>query len=206
MLDQGLDESRNGNDQNRLALQWQQDPFEKDPRLTMHLLDLYFHHAGCATYGIFPRRPFLAWAESNRDKTLESLMLFYAVLAIGSLYSADPDKCALGKRFAHVASYAAEKQFGKFSLQLCQSRLLLALYYFAQGKSQKAWDFCGAGLRAIISLRLNTEEGVKELIDGMQELDFDFDRWTLEECCRRTFWSGFLIEVSCGPYNLESLL
>jgi len=190
----GLEDSRPGQYQDRLALQWEQDPFQADPRLTMHLLGLYFLHAGRSTYGIFPRRPFLAWVETNRGKTPASLMLLYSVLAIGSLYSADPDKCALGKRFASIASYAAEKLFGKFSLPLCQSRLMLALYYFAQGESQKAWDFCGAGLRAISYLGLNTEEGFKELAEGMRDFDFDFDRCTWEECCRRTFWSGFLVE------------
>lgn len=194
--DPGIDDPRHGSYQDQLALQWEQDPFETDSRLTLHLLDLYFLHAGRATYGIFPRRPFLSWVESNHDKDQDHLMILYAVLAMGSLFSADPDKRALGKRFASVASYAAEKRFGKFSLQLCQTRLMLALYYFAQGKSQEAWDFCGAGLRAISALKLNTEEGVKELGDSTTTLDYGLDRWTFEECCRRTFWSGLLMDVS----------
>lgn len=194
MPEQGLDDPRRGSHQDRLAIQWEQDPFESDPRLTMHLLDLYFLHAGRATYGMFPRRPFLAWVDSNRDKNQNSLMLLYSILAMGSLYSSDPDKRALGKRFACVASYAAEKSFGRFSLQLCQTRLLLALYSFARGKSQEALDFCGAGLRAISALKLNTEEGVKELTEQTRDPVFDFDRLTFEECCRRTFWSGFLME------------
>ncbi|KAH7079573.1 hypothetical protein FB567DRAFT_551991 [Paraphoma chrysanthemicola] len=194
--DQGVDDHRRGSYQDRLALQWEQDPYETDPRLTVHLLDLYFLHAGRATYGIFPRRPFIAWVESTREKNQDQLMLLYTVLAMGSLFSSDPDKRALGKRFAAVASYAAEKRFGRFTLQLCQSRLLLALYLFARGKSQEAWDFCGAGLRAISALKLNTEEGITELAESDPELDFGFDRWTYEECCRRTFWSGVLMDVS----------
>jgi hypothetical protein len=162
----------------------------------MHLLDLYFLHAGRATYGMFPRRPFLAWVEATRDKDQDHLMLLYSVLAMGSLFSTDPEKRALGKRFASVASYAAEKRFGRFSLQLCQTRLMVGLYYFARGKSQEAWDFCGAGLRALSALKLNTEEGVKELADSSANLDYGFDRWTYEECCRRTFWSGLLMDVS----------
>lgn len=194
--DQGLEDPRRGSYQDQLALQWEQDPSETDPRLTIHLLDLYFLHAGRATYGMFPRRPFLAWVETDRDKNQDHLMLLYSVLAIGSLFSTDPDKKALGKRFAAVASYAAEKRFGKFSLQLCQCRLMLALYYFTRGKSQEAWDFCGAGLRAISALKLNTEEGIKDLMEASPDLDYGFDRWTYEECCRRTFWSGLLMDVS----------
>jgi hypothetical protein len=125
---------------------------------------------------------------------------------MGSLFSPDADKRALGKRFAAVATYAAEKRFGKFSLQLCQSRLLLALYHFAQGKSQEAWDFCGGGLRAISALKLNTEEGVKEMVDGAPELEYGFDRRTFEECCRRTFWSGFLMDVSLDVTRLTTTI
>lgn len=162
----------------------------------MHLLDLYFLHAGRATYGIFPRRPFITWVETNRDKNQDQLMVLYIVVALGSLFSADPEKRALGKRFAAVASYAAEKRFGRFTLQLCQTRLMLALYSFARGKSQEAWDFCGAGLRAISALKLNTEEGVKDLAENNPDLDYGFDQHTYEECCRRTFWSGLLMDVS----------
>ncbi|KAH8731897.1 fungal-specific transcription factor domain-containing protein [Phaeosphaeriaceae sp. PMI808] len=199
--EQGADDPRRGSYQDQFAIQWEQDPYETDPRLTMHLLDLYFLHAGRATYGMFPRRPFIAWVKSSQEKNQDHLMLLYTILALGSLFSADPDKRILGKRFAAVASYAAEKRFGRFTLQLCQARLMLALYLFARGKSQEAWDFCGAGLRAISALKLNTEEGVKELADSIPGLDFGFDRWTFEECCRRTFWSGLLMDRYNGFFG-----
>ncbi|KAF2269300.1 hypothetical protein CC78DRAFT_276870 [Lojkania enalia] len=188
------DDPRRGLHQDQLAVQWEQDPYETDPRLTMQLLDLYFLHAGRATYGMFPRKPFLTWIENNHEKSQDHLMLLYSVLAMGSVFSNDPEKRILGKRFAAIAAYGTEKKFGKFTLQLCQSRLMLALYNFSCGRAQEAWDFCGAGLRAISALKLNTEEGVKELPDTMAELDYGFDRRTLEECCRRTFWSGFLMD------------
>ena len=99
--------------QDQLAIQWEQDPHETDPRLTMHLLDLYFQHAGRATYGMFPRASFLAWVETSHDKSQDHLMLLYSVLAMGSIFSPDPDKRNLGKRFSSVAAYATEKRFGK---------------------------------------------------------------------------------------------
>ncbi len=195
--EQSFEDPGRGSYHDQRALLWEQDPFETDPRLTMHLLDLYFLNAGQATYALFPRRPFLGWVESDRAKHQDQLMLLYSVLAIGSLFSAEPDRYTLGNRFAAVASYAAEKRFGSFSLQLCQCRLMLALYHFALGNSQEAWDFCGAGLCAISALRLNTEESVKELTESASSLKYGFDRWTYEECCRRTFWSGLLMDVSC---------
>lgn len=193
--------------QDHLALQWEQDPSELDPSVTSHILDLYFLHAGRATYGMFPRKSFMSWAQSGRrNKSQDDRMLLYAVLAMGSIFSPDANKRALGKRFATVATYAAEKRFGKFSLQLCQSRLLLALYLFAQGKAQEAWDFCGGGLRAISALSLNTEEGIRDLADETPGLEYGFDRQTFEECCRRTFWSGFLMDVSLDVTRLTTTI
>ena len=194
------DDPRRSAHQDQLAMQWEQDPYEAEPRLTMHILDLYFRHAGRATYGIFPRRPFLAWVESPREKNQDDRMLLYSVLAMGSIFSPEPEQRNIGKQFAAIAAYATEKRFGKFTLQLCQSRLMLALYNFARGKSTQAWDFCGAGLRAISALRLNTEEGIKDLPEDT-ELEYGFDRWTLEECCRRTFWSGYLMDVSSVAFT-----
>ncbi|KAL6706238.1 hypothetical protein ACN47E_005973 [Coniothyrium glycines] len=199
--EQGIHDSTRGSYHDQIALQWDQDPFETDPGLTLCLLDLYFLHAGRVTYGLFPRGPFIKWVQSRHDKDQDSLMLLYSVLALGSLFSSDPDKRTLGKRFAAVASYAAEKRFGKFSLQLCQTRLMLALYLFARGRSQEAWDFCGAGLRAISALRINTEEGVQELAESVAHLKYGFDHWTFEECCRRTFWSGLLMDRYNGFFG-----
>jgi hypothetical protein len=198
--------ARRGSHQDQLAIQWEQDPYETDARLTMHLLDLYFLHAGRATYGMFPRKPFMIWVETNHEKTQDYLMLLYSVLAMGSIFSPEPETRSIGRRFAAIAAYGTEKRFGRFTLQLCQSRLVLALYNFARGKTQEAWDFCGAGLRAISALKLNTEEGVKELPDASIGLDYGFDRRTLEECCRRTFWSGFLMDVSSTAFTATTSL
>ena len=192
--------------QDHLALQWEQDPGELDPRVTSHILEMYFRHAGRATYGMFPRKAFMSWAQSGRRKSQDDRMVLYSVLAMGSLFSPDAENRALGKRFAAVATYAAEKRFGKFSLQLCQGRLLLALYYFAQGKAQPAWDFCGGGLRVLSALNLNTDEGIKVLADEAPESGYGFNRRTFEECCRRTFWSGFLMDVSLDVARLTTTI
>lgn len=195
-MNMDTDEARRALHRDHLAVQWEQDPYETNPRLTMQLLDLYFLHAGRAAYGMFPPKPFLVWVETSRDKGQDHLMLLYSVLAMGSLFSDESEHRAVGKQFAAISSYATEKRFGKFTLQLCQSRLLLAQYNFACGKAQDAWDFCGAGLRALSALNLNAEEGVRELADATQDFDYGLNRRTFEECCRRTFWSGFLMDVS----------
>lgn len=187
----------------QLALGWEHDPYEADPGLTSHLLDLYFTHIGSATYCMFPRQHFTAWVETCREKSHDGRMLLYSVLAMGSIFATDSEKRSVGKQFAGIATYATEKRFGKFSLQLCQGRLMLALYNFARGKATEAWDFCGLALRAISALKLNTEEGVKDIPDDT-DLDFGFDRSTLEECRRRTFWSGFLMDVSSTDFIMAT--
>ncbi|KAF2448641.1 hypothetical protein P171DRAFT_352634 [Karstenula rhodostoma CBS 690.94] len=198
---QDPDDLSRGSHQDQLAMQWEQDPYDADPRLTMYLLDLYFLHAGRATYGMFPCRPFLTWVETNREKNQDHLMLLYSVLAMGSVFSTDAEHRSVGKWYAAVAAHAMEKRFGKFTLQLCQSRLVLGLYNFARGKSQEAWDYCGAGLRALSALKLNSEDGIKELPETAADTPYGFDRLTLEECCRRTFWSGFLMDVSSTAFT-----
>ncbi|KAF2816212.1 uncharacterized protein BDZ99DRAFT_494075 [Mytilinidion resinicola] len=171
---------------------WEQDPYEADPHLTISLLGLYFTHVGSVTYCMFPREQFIAWVVMCREKSQDDRMLLYILLAMGSVFSPDVGQRSVGKRFAEIAAHASRKRFGKFSLQLCQSRLMLALFYFSRGKAAEAWDYSGASLRAISALKLNTEEGVKDFPDD--DLDFGFDRPTLEECRRRTFWSGFLMD------------
>lgn len=193
---QDMEDLRQGTHRDQLAVFWEQDPYDVDAEQSMHFLDLYFDHAGRATYCIFPRQPFLAWVRNNREKNQDHRMLLYSILAMGSVFTTDADKRRIGKHFAAVAAYAIEKRLGKFSLQLCQSRLLLGLYYFARDRFDESWDLCGGALRALSALRLNTEEGVKSLPDLLPELDYGFDRPTFEECCRRTFWSGFLMDVS----------
>jgi len=193
------DGQRGSHHVDQLALGWGYDPYVADPGLTSHLLSLYFAHVGSATYCIFPRQHFTAWVETCREKTRDDRMLLYSVLAMGSIFDMDFKKRSVGKQFAGIATYAIEKRFGKFSLQLCQGRLMLALYNFARGKATEAWDFCGSALRAISALKLNTEEGVKDIPDDT-DLDFGFDRSTLEECRRRTFWSGFLMDVSSTDF------
>lgn len=200
------DDPRRGPDQDQLAMQWEQDPYDVNPGLTMQLLDLYFLHAGRATYGMFPRTSFLTWVQNSREKSPDHLMLLYSVLAMGSIFSLDAEKRNAGKRHAAIATHAMERRFGKFTLQLCQSRLMLALYNFARGKSQEAWDYCGTGLRALSALKLNTEDGVKELPETATDAPYGFDRLTLEECCRRTFWSGFLMDVSSTAFTATTAL
>lgn len=174
---------------------WQADPYELDAELTTQLIDIYFVRVNAATYSMFPRRPFTCWVEKCRDKTPEDLMLLYSMLAMASVFSSCSRRNSLLKDFASIAQHAVDKSHGKFSLQLAQSRMMLALYHFASGKPKEAWDYCGMGLRAAAALDLSTEKGALAFSeDGAQ--DYGFSRPALAECRRRTFWSLYLMDVS----------
>lgn len=177
-----------------LDLDMPQDPYELDPELTTHLLSTYFEYINSATYTIFPREPFMRWAADCREKSSEDLMLIYAMLAIGTFYSQRPERLSCAKRFGIIARRSIERSFGRFSLQLVQARMLVSLYHYATGDSDKAWDYCGTSFRAITALGLGKEPEGKLL----KQATFDFEEETLKECYRRTFWSAYLMDRLTG--------
>lgn len=187
----------------QFSLGWDTDPYAVDPKHTLSLLELYFEHIGSATYCMFPKKQFLEWVQNCSTKSQDDRMLLYSVLAMGSTFAIDPMLRSLGRHLAEIASHACEKKVGKFSLQLCQSRLMIGLFNWASGKAAEsiAWDISGSAFRSISALGLNTEKGVSNLDEGMT---YGFDRPTLEECRRRTFWSGFLMDVSNPLSIMES--
>ncbi|KAI9722977.1 MAG: hypothetical protein M1812_001426 [Candelaria pacifica] len=187
---------------------WQIDPYELDAELTTHLIDIYFVRVNAATYSIFPRRYFTSWVEDCRDKTPNDLMLLYSMLAMASVFSSCSKRNSSARDFASIAQHALEKSHGKFSLQLAQSRMMLALYHFAIGKPKESWDYCGMGLRAAAALDLSSEKGALTISDDDAQI-YGFSRPVLAECRRRTFWSlylmdrfsGFCTGHPCGLHN-----
>ncbi|KAK5012860.1 hypothetical protein LTR39_003942, partial [Cryomyces antarcticus] len=171
------------------------DPYNVDPELTLYLLDLYFTHINSATYCMFPPKTFRHWVVHNRRKSQNELMVLYACLAMGSIF-ADTKGSGCGRHFAEIATFAVARKQGRFSLELAQSRLMLALYNFARGKDGLAWDHCGSALRALSALKLNSEDGVMDIPDSLngELLGFGLDRIKMIECRRRTFWSGVLMD------------
>jgi hypothetical protein len=118
-------------------------------------------------------------------------MLFYSVLALGSIFSPKSEHKALGAQYASVSRYACDNR--RFTIQLVQSRLLLSLYYFAINNPNDAWDFCGAAVRAASGLRLNVE--IEKSEDAfLQAYPYGLNRHGYAECRRRTFWSCYLVD------------
>ena len=177
------------------AAEWRADPFELDPESANYHLNLYFDHINSATYCMFPKKPFMKWCHTKRDKSPDDRMLIYCLLSMGAVFSDKPDRTATLKRLMSAADHALQNSWGKFSLQLVQSRLMLGFVHFSLGNSTKSWDYCGTAVRAACGLRLNTEDGVSD-VNSEQELEYGFNKAAMEECHRRTFWSAFIMDVS----------
>ncbi len=180
------------------SFDWANDPYHVDPEITMHYMETYFNHINAATYRLFPRRLFLDWVRSETVKLPDDLMLIYTMLAMGSVFSSRAERKHEGSLFGKIARFAVERNHGNYSLQLIQSRLLLALYHFSIGDTHKAWDYGGMGFRVVSGLRLNLEDGITETRDD-DVLDYGMNRHALEECRRRTFWVAYMMDVSLPP-------
>lgn len=177
------------------SFNWGNDPYEVDPEVTMHYIETYFIHINAATYRIFPRKLFLKWVKTETAKSPDDLMILYTMLAMGSVFSSKAERKHEGSLFNKIARYAVEKNHGKYSLQLVQSRLLLAFYHFSLGEPHKAWDYGGMAFRVASGLKLNLEEGVTDISDD-DLMDYGLNRHALAECRRRTFWSAYMMDVS----------
>ena len=176
-----------------LSPMWDQDPFEFDERMTEYYLDQYFTKVNYSTYGMFPKGLFMKWVQQCRQKTSWDKMLLYAMLANGTIFAITPERHADGKTFSSIAHRIIAESAGVFNLQVVQTRLILALYDFSQGKASEAWDFMGAAVRAACGMKLNVEEGILNVKDH-QILDYGLDKATLIECRRRTFWSVYIMD------------
>jgi hypothetical protein len=170
------------------------DPYPISP-LTMEYLDLYFAHINQAIYTMLPKAPFLKWVRGCHEKTLDDKMILYTLMGMGCRFSARKESVAHGKRFLQIARDAEQNSFGKFTLQLVQVRLLLALLNFSLGNFSDAWDHCGTAVRAACGLKYNSEQGVTSQ-SQLLDLEYGLNGRTLAECRRRTFWSAYVMDVS----------
>jgi hypothetical protein len=174
-----------------------EDPFAVDPDTTQRLLEHYFQDVNDVTYRMFPRQHFMQWARLCRTKSQNEKLLLYAMLAMGSIFAEDVHT-PFGQRCSEIATEALNSKLGRFGMPVVQGRLLLGLYHFAQGARAVAWDYIGAGIDAATYLRYNTERGCAEPDLATTRSEFNMTPDQLVECKRRTFWSAFLMDRSCG--------
>lgn len=132
----------------------------------------------------------------------QDLMLTYSILAVGVTLSGGPRTIA--SEYAQVARYAQQQLTP--SLQLAQSRLLLAVYYISTSRASEANDLISAAISIAIFLQLNLE--LDKSIDARQKTyPYGLDREGFAESRRRTYWACFVLERLNGmfPDRLGSL-
>ncbi|EXJ93581.1 hypothetical protein A1O1_01973 [Capronia coronata CBS 617.96] len=188
------------------SFSWQNDPYELHRGLTLYYVGKYFAHVDSTAYCTLPRKKFTSWVETRTSKSAEDKMLLYAILALGTVFARRAGRDTHRSVFLDIVHDAVLQCGDTLSLQLVQTRLILASLALSQGEYNRAWDFCGAALRTAFGLGYNTEEGVRVVCDAGR-LDFDLDFATLVECRRRTFWSAHIMDCfsGCIPASVNSM-
>ncbi len=176
---------------------WHADPAAVESGLILYYVGKYFSYVDGATYCTLPRKIFTRWVQECENKSVADAMLLYAMVAMGTVFSRRPDSDTHRVLFTQLAEEAAIKTADRFSLQLLQTRRILALLAFSQGQYDRAWDLYGSAVRTAFGLKYNTEAGVRAS-RGKGPLAFGLDYDTLVECKRRTFWSVYIMDCFNG--------
>ncbi|RAL09196.1 Zn(II)2Cys6 transcription factor [Aspergillus homomorphus CBS 101889] len=198
-----LTEMKDMNPQDPLVSDWNTDPYEADPELTVHYVESYFTYVNDRLYYIFPRKRFLLWLRSCHTKSLEDNMLLYAMMALGSVFSDRPDRGMAMRKYARTARYAVEHGRHSLSLQLAQSHIIMSMWYYAVGALVKSWDAAGAAVRTVCGLRYNIESG-GVIVDQNRACEYGLHPQALIECRRRTFWVAFIKDRTTCIYAPSS--
>jgi hypothetical protein len=178
-------------------LEWCTNPFEHNSEQANYLMGLYFTHISSAIYSMYPERRFMRWLqEPDQKKTMDDLTLICTTLALGTVFSTNPEHKQAGLFWSGLSRKACDDVDRRFELHLVQTRLLLSLYYFATNSPNDSWDFCGAAILAGSGLRMNIEIELQDSEE--QPFPFGLDVHGYLECRRRTFWACFLIDRFSG--------
>jgi hypothetical protein len=186
-----IDPLSNGVIDNSILRELHTNPYISQPLLVTDLLSVFFLHVPETAHCMFPEAAFKSWVLSSSEKTLDDLMLIYTILALGTIFSPKTEHQSLGSHYAAISRHACDTRH--FSIQLVQSRFLLANYYFATNNPNDAWDLGGAALRAASGIKLNLE--IEKSDDAyLKAFPYGLKRAGYAECRRRTFWSCYLMD------------
>ena len=122
-----------------------------DSKLATHYLDLFQHHVGSRN----PKHnlPAFLLKIETPDPSEQDLMLLYAMLALGTTFSQASTRVADGRLFSGLARQAmVEADDGRWGCEVCQTRLMLASYYFACEQDGEAWNMVADGLPSAVSM------------------------------------------------------
>lgn len=172
------------------------DPIHVNEVVTLELLDLYFAYQNGGCYQVISEAAFLEWVDQCTDKEETDLMIIYACMALGSIYTNDPKLKNAGTEAWQVAQHLEVKRAGQHDSQLALTRLHLALYSHVKDMPEKSFEYTSTACRCVAALRYNTEAGCAALADDVKSNEFRLEPRKVIEFRRRVFWLTYLAEVS----------
>ena len=118
------------------------------------------------------------------------------MLALGAALSANIRSEGIHCLFRDIAAGAMHAKESGMSITVLQGQLLLAVYHLVLDNQVTARFFCGNALQSALGQGLNLEPRLDERASlyGLMATE-------MEECCRRTFWSIYMVEVSIPTRN-----
>ena len=171
---------------------WRTDPYVTDPQSISTVLSQFFGQIdNTIIIRFLPEDLFKSWvASSAHRKSPDDLMLLYSVLAVGVALSGGSKSIAF--EYSQVAHFA-QKQTTAATLQLVQSRILLALYHVIVSRFWEANELLSSATATSSCLQLSQE--IERSKDASLSLfPFDMTRAGYAEARRRTLWSLFMLE------------
>lgn len=175
------------------------DPYDADPEATMYFLELFFHHRNASPYVTWPRNHFFAWTRNCRTKSPDDIMILYALMALGSVFSLENNAKDIGERCYQVAYSLERERADRPSLQMMQARSALLLFNFAKGNFEGTFEYTAHSIRTATSMRYTDENRLAD-VDGNQDAyDFEMNAAQLKECRRRSFYITYFIDVRHYP-------
>ena len=181
-----------------LSRAWRTDPYVSDPSSINATISQFFANIeGTMVLKFLPEDAFKAWVvRSVNRKSSEDSMLLYSILAVGVALSGGPKHIAF--EYAQVAHYA-QKQVAVDSVQLVQSRILLAVYYASVLQLCECTELtsAAAGTAACMQLNLELDQSNEA---ALPVFPIGLNKAAYAEVRRRTFWSLFMLERLNGMF------
>ena len=161
---------------------------------TRRYLDSYFENFSAGPFNFLQRRPLIRWFEEQATISGPDRLLVYVLLALGASISGGSTSEAYGREFASIAFQGLESLAQETCVQLVQAQILMSQYCSHVGSSEHAWRLTGSACRSVLGLRIQSEEVCNQI--GSKSSLLGLSGPGLVECCRRTFWSAYILDVS----------
>lgn len=172
------------------------DPIVANEKLTKHYLQVFMDCVNIPTFEIFPRQRMLEWASLDNGKTLEDRLVVYAMMAMATLHSTDPNRIAHRALFKSIIYQHLEQLETNYTLKVAHILFFTSFTEFADLQYQKGFGLFVRTVGCAAFLRLNIDH---ECSAG--EAVYGFSPSMSAECRRRTYWTVFVTDTFAALSN-----